>query len=171
MRLHLLFDFELESRSLVLRALKQSVFAELLYDVETLNFDEIPFDAFNAKRNQYNAKALIEYFELKLKKSQQFGFYHPIWLYITENDLYLPSEHTSFVFGAVRLNHGGVISLGRLDQDIQLVTAELTHEIGHCFGLSHCNNNCTMKFARNTFEIRLRRTSFVKFATMLFYKS
>jgi len=71
---------------------------------------------------------------------------------ITNQDLYVPN--LNFVFG-VAFGKNCIISSARLKGDLFLkrVTKEAVHEIGHCFGLSHCNNRkCVMYFSNSLYD-------------------
>jgi archaemetzincin len=77
---------------------------------------------------------------------------------IVDRDLYVPE--LNFVFGLAHTK-GAVISLTRLRQGFydlpenesrfhQRVLIEAVHELGHTYGLGHCNNpHCVMFFSNS----------------------
>ena len=112
-----------------------------------------PDYAFNKKRRQYLATdildALIERPELT-KQGKVLG--------IVDRDMYVPD--LNFVFGLAHAK-GAVISLTRLRQGFydlpeneglfhHRVLIEAVHELGHTYGLGHCNNpHCVMFFSNS----------------------
>ncbi|MFW9995221.1 MAG: hypothetical protein ACFFD4_24510 [Candidatus Odinarchaeota archaeon] len=76
---------------------------------------------------------------------------------ITDEDLYVPD--LNFIFGlASRSLKSSIISIARLvSDDNQLyerrILTELTHELGHVFGLDHCNrSSCVMFFSNSLLD-------------------
>ena len=94
-------------------------------------YKEVPHWAFNEKRRQYYAPALLSL--LKEKPC--------VW--IVDVDVY--TNGMNFIFG---LAGGGraIVSSYRLDS-IEMIEKEVIHEVGHIFGLLHCKNRCVMQFS------------------------
>jgi len=68
---------------------------------------------------------------------------------IVDHDLFVPG--LNFVFG-VAFGKNCVIALARLkgDRFLERVRKEAIHELGHCFGLSHCAKaECVMHFSNS----------------------
>lgn len=66
---------------------------------------------------------------------------------IVNHDLYVPK--LNFIFG-VAFGKSCIIALARLKGDLFLkrIRKEAIHELGHCFGLSHCPKaECVMHFS------------------------
>lgn len=109
----------------------------------------IPKEAYNPRRNQYSAVAIIDHFS-KLKK------YQCMVLIVIEEDIYVPG--LNYCFG-LALGRVAVVSTKRLDPSFygekfnkdlfkSRLVKEAVHEIGHLMGLSHCTNRtCVMSFS------------------------
>lgn len=116
--------------------------------------DQIPVSAFNDSRRQYNAASLLD-----LLKSYKMPERYKM-LGIVDVDIYVPE--LNYVFGLADINgYCTIISLTRLRQEfyglppdmrlfLDRVVKEATHELGHAFGLEHCDNNkCVMHFSNS----------------------
>jgi archaemetzincin len=119
-----------------------SLLESLPFNAKKLPKAEIPANAYNPRRSQYLAMPF-----LKLAHR-----YQGIVLGVTNIDLY--AEGLNFIFGQAELNGKAcVISTYRLEDTdketfITRIVKEAVHEIGHVFGLEHCNNElCVMKFS------------------------
>jgi archaemetzincin len=112
-----------------------------------------PDYAFNQKRNQYLSTAILK----AILDQKEYAHYDKI-LGIVDHDLYVPE--LNFVFGEAS-RKAAVISLTRLrqtfyhlpeDQNLfhQRVLTEAVHELGHTYGLGHCENpRCVMFFSNS----------------------
>ena len=123
-------------------------------------------DAFlDLRRNQYSSSAIIEHLEKDLATEDSRV------LAITGFDLYIPV--LTFVFGEARLNgRCAVVSSYRLDNKFyglpdnpallrERLLKEAIHELGHSFGLLHCQNQeCVMKSSTYVEEIDYKSTRF-----------
>lgn len=105
---------------------------------------ELPPGAFNTKRRQYDAHALLERVARVAARGRILG--------VTAADLYVP--RLNFVFGLAHSSgRAAIISLARLhaaDPAIARMRAlkEAIHEIGHMLGLGHCADaRCVMYFS------------------------
>ena len=115
-----------------------------------------PDYAFNKKRNQYLSTAI-----LNAIMGQTDTAAHDKILGIVDHDLYVP--RLNFVFGEAG-SKAAVISLTRLRQEFyhlpenrplfhQRVLTEAVHELGHTFGLQHCENpRCAMFFSNSLMD-------------------
>jgi len=118
----------------------------------------IPRDSYNPERNQYRSSALKE----ALKTVALSNKYVKV-VGLANVDIYC--GNSSFVFGHSDLNgKSAVVSAYRLNGDGNEVverTVKITlHELGHLFGLKHCNNNCVMKFCETTKQVDERSFEF-----------
>lgn len=126
----------------ILRLAEELTFLPL--DIELHNPMPIPQNAFSVKRNQYMSSIFLDIIK-KLAGDKILG--------ITNVDLYTP--HLNFIFGQAEMNgKAAVISLFRLKFDADekgfkdRMVKEAVHELGHTFGLNHCQNSkCVMHFS------------------------
>jgi archaemetzincin len=143
---------------------------ELLRDalVEVFPFEvaflPLPFDLdalFNARRNQYHSTDILEH--LLKHMPQDTGRI----LAVTDLDLYIPI--LTFVFGEAQLRgRAAVVSCHRLRNEfyglpqnntllLERLVKEAIHELGHTFGLVHCENPmCVMHASTYVEEIDLK---------------
>jgi archaemetzincin len=110
---------------------------------------------FNKSRNQWNSKAILEWISRKALPNTDTKI-----LAICDFDAY--SNGLNFVFGEAQIGRRvGAIYISRLRQEFygympdtdlfqQRITKETVHELGHLFGLPHCERkNCVMRFSNS----------------------
>lgn len=123
-----------------------------------------PSQAFDSYRNQYNSTTLLS---LLLSNSDET---EGKILGVTEYDLFVPV--LTFVFGEAQLNgRAAVVSSFRLRPELYglpenkdllntRLDKESIHELGHTFGLIHCNNAfCVMHSSTYAEDIDLKTNS------------
>jgi archaemetzincin len=122
------------------------------FDVELARRRALPQGAFDAKRGQFHADALLG-LALSVRAERVLA--------VTDVDLY--AGDLNFVFGIAQPNgEACVISLSRLYLDADeerfrgRALKEAMHELGHTFGLGHCADpGCVMWFSNTTARGRL----------------
>jgi archaemetzincin len=102
---------------------------------------ELPHQAWNAQRDQYDADLLLGYL-LTTRKTD-------VALWVISQDLY--KQGMNFVFGVALYFRGAVLSLSRLSTK-ELREKEAIHEVGHVLGLNHCRNKCVMQYSNSLWE-------------------
>ena len=151
--------------SSILLKLKKNLkwsFRDFTLSIKILEDDMLLEDSmYNQTRRQYDASIVIRRLKTHLKRTQYFRV-----LGVMDKDIY--SSHLNFVFGiAVKpLRYSfkesilALISTIRLHESFygreedksifeQRVLKEALHELGHTFGLGHCNNYCIMRFSNS----------------------
>ena len=110
-----------------------------------------PIMAYNPRRDQYSAETILDTLWTG-EKGRTLG--------VVDLDLYVPD--LNFVFGlADRVGKRAVVALPRLRQDfyglpddqvlfLARAAKEAVHELGHTFGLGHCQDRgCVMAFSNS----------------------
>jgi len=112
---------------------------------------------YKPERDQVDAAALLEYLRSTLHAAPGERF-----LVVVNGDGYV--EGLNFVFGVARNGWGGIVFTAHLDPEFYgqepnraLLRARLLkeslHELGHSYGLSHCNRDCVMRFSNSVYDV------------------
>ncbi len=123
------------------------------------NVWEMPDSAYNKRRNQYLARALLE--ELSAWGGE-YGYARVLG--VCEADLY--ATGFNFIFGEAEYpGKAAVISLhrlgGSLEEEEERALKESIHELGHTFGLKHCRKvACIMSFSKTLQDTDLKGLGF-----------
>lgn len=152
---------------------------KLLYDSISTQFNDINVtiapilkveihNFINRQRNQLKSSNLLHWILEKIKPTKEMKI-----LVICDMDAY--SGELNFVFGEARL--GGCIAaiylprlrpeFYNLEQDELMfndrIAKEAIHELGHSFGLFHCNNKrCVMYFSNSLYDTDFKNRTFCK---------
>ena len=139
-------------------------FVAVYFDCETRRLAPLatPPDAYDAKRDQYDATVILR---AALAQSPPGA---TRLLVVTEHDIFIPM--LTFIFGQAQVNGlAALLSLARLRQEyyglparrelfIERVLKEVLHEMGHTFGLVHCQDRqCAMALSINVTNIDVKR--------------
>ena len=118
-----------------------------ILDVIIVGELEPPKEAYNPRRDQYNADILLAHL-LKTKNSDT-------GLWIIKKDLYC--KGMNFIFGKAMYHGGTILSIYRLSTN-GLIEKEAIHEVGHVLGLKHCDNRCVMRFSNSLWEAKMKQS-------------
>ncbi len=112
-------------------------------------------------RQQYDANCLLASV-MSLNRNKMV-------LLIVNKDAYV--EKLNFVFGVASTGIGAVVSVFRLERDLEFIQKEITHELGHVFGLKHCYLPCVMTFSNSVWEAKQKNSDFCEKCTTQINKS
>jgi archaemetzincin len=131
--------------------------------VETLRIEPFPepWYAYDTTRGQYSSTLILrDAIERRPARATKL-------LVLTERDLFIPM--LSFVYGQAQLDGAvALLSLARLRQEfyglpanralfLWRVRKEALHEIGHAYGLTHCNDAmCTLRLSTNIQQLDVK---------------
>jgi len=122
-------------------------------------------DAYRAERGQYFATPILEELKQNIPKDAEKV------LGVLDVDIFVPA--LNFIFGQADL--GGkvaLISLTRLREEFygnskneklffDRTIKEAVHELGHTFGLKHCDNpKCVMRFSNSLLDTDIKEADF-----------
>jgi archaemetzincin len=129
---------------------------------------ELPLLLFDKDRNQWKSSNILQWLWNKHKPDKLTKI-----LDICDLDAY--SEGLNFVFGEAYVNgRVSVIYLPRLRQEFyglkadnflfhQRIIKEAVHELGHAFGIRHCENKrCVMHFSNSLADTDIKAKNFCK---------
>ncbi|MFX1515059.1 MAG: hypothetical protein ACFFC6_02040 [Promethearchaeota archaeon] len=111
---------------------------------------QLPGSCWNASRNQFNANCLLTYVTSLFPVG--------ITVLMISRDAYV--QGLNFVFGIASKGLGAIVSVYRLENDPEFIQKEITHELGHVFGLSHCKLPCVMTFSNSVWQAKLKNSTF-----------
>ncbi len=153
--------------ALILRLKKdlKFVYKEIFKSIEiSPHIIKLRKEEYHPLKRQYNGSMLLKRISALAKKEKYFRA-----LGLVNKDIY--SGFLNFVFGIAQkpktiskdTYYSTLVSLIRLDEkfyhrahDIPLfelrALKEAIHELGHTFGLSHCENKCVMKFSNHLMD-------------------
>ncbi|MDD8017405.1 MAG: archaemetzincin family Zn-dependent metalloprotease [Bacteroidota bacterium] len=136
----------------IMKSLEVGIWQIFGFELQLLPALPEPAYAYEAKRNQYSSVSILHEL-VKYRSNDSVRL-----LGVTEKDLCIPM--LSFVFGHAQLQgSAAVISLARLRQEfynlppnqtilLNRAVKEAIHELGHTFGLLHCQDtSCAMSLS------------------------
>ena len=147
-----------------------------------INKDQITLtnSEYNESKEQFNASKILKRIRREFLNKDFFRI-----LGILDEDIY--SKMYNFVFGLADMRSGvALISITRLRENFYKKTSilyrkhenkkdiedrilkEAIHELGHTFGLKHCNNLCVMRFSASLIETDKKLPTFCESCLKLF---
>ena len=141
------------SKVAIIKAIQSTFNADI--SIASINIDLKA--AYNVYRKQYDAEKI---FEILQELSS-----NTIFLGALGFDLYV--NELNFVFGVAMPYRGAVMSTWRLQtNNMELYSLRILktvrHELGHVFGLLHCDGPCVMRFANSLMELDAKPATFCK---------
>ncbi len=129
------------------------------FDVRLSSVPFPPRLGYNPARDQYHAGTILSYLS-------SVSFPHLIKLVVLVSfDLY--EENMNFVFGEAQLGgRNAVVSIYRLRDKreklfFERTFKEVNHELGHTFGLAHCDDPlCVMNFSNSLTDVDVKQRHF-----------
>lgn len=156
--------------------ISEGILNQVKNELENLNIKsrimqkiDIPKEAYNQWRKQYNAEVIME----KLSEVSEVKFIDKSipTLLLTDFDLYYSG--LNFVFGLeYPMKSCAIVSIARLKPEFYDETPErglledrtvkeVIHELGHYVGLDHCyNSKCVMSFSSSVFDVDKKQKEF-----------
>ena len=121
---------------------------------------ERPPDAYDARRKQWSTARILAWLGTAGPPGKVLA--------VTDQDLFIPI--LTFVFGEAQLNgRAAVVSTARLGEPglpdprvaLERLAKESVHEIGHCFGLVHCDTpGCVMGRSASARDVDRKKGEF-----------
>jgi archaemetzincin len=119
-----------------------------------------PPDAYDARRKQWSTSRILSWMALSGPSGKVLA--------VTDQDLFIPI--LTFVFGEAQLDgRYAVVSTARLGEPglpdprvaLERLAKEGVHELGHCFGLVHCDSpGCVMGRSSSARDVDRKRGEF-----------
>jgi archaemetzincin len=160
----------------VLAAIETSLWQRFGFGIRRLDPLREPTYAYDPKCKQYSSSLIVR----KLIETCPADAVRI--LAVTEKDLFIPM--LTFVFGQAQLKGpAAIVSLARLRQEfyqlppnhILLVARalkEVLHEVGHTFGLIHCQDRgCIMSLATNIQQLDMKGSEFCRSCEIMLRES
>ena len=160
------------SNKALLDSVIKNVGAAFHKPIQKLNLDIDTEKLYSAERNQYYSTGFLE--QAILQTDNITGKV----LLLTDLDIYVPV--LTFLFGEAQLNgKHSLVSVCRLHEEFYSGTSdfdlllnrsvkEVLHELGHNFGLIHCDDwDCVMHSSNSVEEVDIKGHDFCKNCTSL----
>jgi Predicted Zn-dependent proteases len=155
------------SNKVLLDDIKQGIEKTLPVNVEERIIDFNIDEFYSEQRGQYFSTQII------FEASKQTERLNGKVLLLTEADLYVPV--LTFIFGEAQLNgKHSLISMCRLHEEFysditdnkllyERALKEILHELGHNFGLTHCNDwDCVMHSSPAIEEVDIKGSTYCR---------
>lgn len=138
------------------RALESKFNAKVRLNNKELKWTDI-IKFYNHDRDQVDAEKLIKWLSKTITPPPNSRI-----LAIINGDAY--TEGFNFVLGISKEGWGGIVFAARLKPILYgeeyndtiyrvRIFKEVLHELGHSYGLPHCNRNCVMRFSNSVYDV------------------
>jgi len=137
-----------------------------------ITFDKMPFPkhAFDEEKKQWSAEKILK----ALREENSARIHADKVLGVTDVDIHV--KRTNYVFGLSEIGGStSLISVHRYHPELygkhksglyeNRTIREAIHELGHSFGLQHCENKCVMHFSNSIEEVDKKPSAFCKECT------
>lgn len=105
----------------------------------------LPESCWIETRQQFDAKCLLTLAKKQSTESE-------LILLLLSKNIYVQGRNVTF--GIATKDKGAVVSLYHLENEFNTILKEIIHQLGHVYGLEHCNIPCVMTQSKDVSGIK-----------------